>query len=117
MPGETTIVARGTVSHTLRHDATNKTGCALQAGKMLGVLYACMGLIFLPIFALAGLAGAFAQQTQQAQNTGGPPAALIRRDDVRIRNLHARFLGRVWLYLRRYFRRYLQPHCPLDRRH
>ncbi len=49
----------------------------LQAGKMLGVLYACMGLIFLPIFALAGLAGAFAQQTQQAQNTGGPPAALI----------------------------------------
>jgi len=41
----------------------------LQAGKMLGVLYACMGLIFLPIFALAGLAGAFAQQTQQAQNT------------------------------------------------
>jgi len=35
----------------------------LQAGKMLGLLYACMGLIFLPIFALAGLAGAFAQQT------------------------------------------------------
>src|SRR5438552_4405461 len=49
----------------------------LQAGKMLGVLYACMGLIFLPIFALAGLAGAFAQQTQQAQNTGGLPSALI----------------------------------------
>jgi len=69
MPGETTIVARGTVSHTLRHDATNKTGCAASGG-MLGVLYACMGLIFLPIFALAGLAGAFAQQTQQAQNTG-----------------------------------------------
>jgi len=44
---------------------------------MLGVLYACIGLIFLPIFALAGLAGVFAQQTQQAQNTGGPPAALI----------------------------------------
>jgi hypothetical protein len=49
----------------------------LQAGKMLGVLYACMGLIFLPFFALAGLAGAFAQQTQQAQNAGGPPAALF----------------------------------------
>src|SRR5207248_9621025 len=49
----------------------------LQAGKMLGVLYACMGLIFLPIFALAGLAGAFAQQIQQAHNTGGSPAALI----------------------------------------
>jgi len=76
MPGETTIVARGTVSHTLRHDATNKTGCAASGG-MLGVLYACIGLIFLPVFALAGLAGAFAQQIQQAQNTGGPPAALI----------------------------------------
>ena len=76
MPGETTIVARGTVSHTLRHDATNKTGCAASGG-MLGVLYACMGLIFLPVFALAGLAGAFPQQIQQAQNTGGPPAALI----------------------------------------
>ena len=44
---------------------------------MLGVLYACIGLIFLPFFALAGLAGAFAQQTQQAQNAGGPPAALV----------------------------------------
>src|SRR5256885_17160702 len=49
----------------------------LQAGKMLGVLYGCLGLIFLPFFALAGLAGAFAQQTQQAQNAGGPSAALI----------------------------------------
>ena len=44
---------------------------------MLGVLYACMGLIFLPIFALAGIAGAFAQQAQQAQNAGAPPAALM----------------------------------------
>ena len=49
----------------------------LQAGKMMGVLYACMGLIFLPIFALAGLAGAFAQQSQQAQGAGAAPAALI----------------------------------------
>jgi hypothetical protein len=49
----------------------------LQAGKMMGVLYACMGLIFLPFLALAGLAGAFAQQTQQAQNAGGPPAAVL----------------------------------------
>jgi hypothetical protein len=48
----------------------------LQAGKMLGVLYACMGLIFLPFFALAGLAGAFAQQAQHTQ-AAGPPAALI----------------------------------------
>jgi hypothetical protein len=46
----------------------------LQAGKMLGVLYACMGLIFLPFFALAGLAGAFAQHAQQAQNAPGLPA-------------------------------------------
>jgi hypothetical protein len=44
---------------------------------MLGVLYACMGLIFLPFFALAGLAGAFAEHTQQAQTAAGPPAALI----------------------------------------
>jgi hypothetical protein len=48
----------------------------LQAGKMLGVLYACMGLIFLPFFALAGLAGAFAQHAQQAQNAPGLPAAI-----------------------------------------
>jgi len=34
---------------------------SLQAGKMLGVLYACIGLIFLPFFALAGVASAFAQ--------------------------------------------------------
>jgi hypothetical protein len=39
----------------------------LPAGKMLGVLYGCMGLIFLPFFALAALAGAFAQQGQQSQ--------------------------------------------------
>ena len=43
----------------------------------MGVLYTCMGLIFLPIFALAGLAGAFAQQTQQAQSSGAAPAALV----------------------------------------
>src|SRR6266480_789583 len=47
----------------------------LQAGKMLGVLYGCLGLIFLPFFALAGLAGAFAQQAQQTQN--GPPPAFM----------------------------------------
>src|SRR5256885_16313722 len=51
----------------------------LQAGKMLGVLYGCLGLIFLPFFAFAGLAGAFAQQTQQTQNAGGPPTAVIAR--------------------------------------
>jgi hypothetical protein len=49
----------------------------VQAGKMLGVLYACMGLIFLPFFALAGVAGAFAQHASQVQNAAGPPAALM----------------------------------------
>jgi Transmembrane domain of unknown function (DUF3566) len=49
----------------------------LQAGKMLGVLYGCMGLIFLPFFALAGLVGAFAQHSQQLQTAGGPPAAIL----------------------------------------
>jgi Transmembrane domain of unknown function (DUF3566) len=49
----------------------------LQAGKMLGVLYGCMGLIFLPFLALAGMAGAFAQNASHTQ--GGPevPAALV----------------------------------------
>ena len=46
----------------------------LQAGKMLGLLYVCMGLIFLPFFALAGLAGAFGQHAQPAQNAGLPAA-------------------------------------------
>src|SRR5256886_16769221 len=70
----------------------------LQAGKMLGVLYACMGLIFLPIFALAGLAGAFAQQTQQAQNTGGPPAALIAAMMFGFGIFMPVFYGVVWLF-------------------
>jgi hypothetical protein len=48
----------------------------LQAGKMLGVLYGCMGLIFLPIFLLAGVAGAFAQHAQQTQGGSAAPAAL-----------------------------------------
>jgi len=42
----------------------------LPAGKMLGVLYACMGLIFLPFVAVAGLIGVFAEQTQQSQGAG-----------------------------------------------
>ena len=48
----------------------------LQAGKMMGILYACCGLIFLPIFALAGVAGAFAQQARQTQAAGVPPALM-----------------------------------------
>ena len=47
----------------------------LQAGKMLGALYACMGLLFLPFFALAGVLGAFAQHASQAQDA--PPPALL----------------------------------------
>lgn len=41
---------------------------------MLAVVYGCMGLIFLPFFALAGMLGAFAQHGQSDQTA---PAALI----------------------------------------
>jgi hypothetical protein len=47
----------------------------LQAGKMLGALYACMGLIFLPFFAFAAAAGAFASSSQES--AGAPPPALF----------------------------------------
>ena len=47
----------------------------LQTGKMLGALYACMGLIFLPFFALAAVAGAFAPSSQQS--AGAPAPALF----------------------------------------
>jgi hypothetical protein len=47
----------------------------LQAGKMVGVVYACFGLIFLPIFLLASAAGAFAQHVQPDQSAA--PAAAI----------------------------------------
>src|SRR5438034_10830641 len=49
----------------------------LQAGKMLGLLYACMGLIVLPIFMLAAAAGAFAQHAQGAQASSTAPAAVV----------------------------------------
>ena len=42
---------------------------------MLGALYACMGLIFLPFFALAAVAGAFAPSSQQS--AGAPAPALF----------------------------------------
>ena len=41
---------------------------------MLAVLYGCMGLIFLPFFALAGMLGAFAQHAQS--NQAAPAAAI-----------------------------------------
>src|SRR4051812_3286370 len=47
----------------------------LQAGKMLGVLYGCLGLIFLPFFALAALVGAFAQHA--GHSSDGAPAAIL----------------------------------------
>src|SRR5438046_10368919 len=49
----------------------------LQAGKMLGVLYACIGLIFMPIFMLAAAAGAFAQHAQGAQASSTAPGAVV----------------------------------------
>ena len=42
---------------------------------MLGALYACMGLLFLPFFAVAGALGAFAQHASHAQDA--PPPALL----------------------------------------
>jgi hypothetical protein len=48
----------------------------LQAGKMMGVLHACMGLIFLPIFMLAAAAGALAQHAQGPQNAAAAPVAV-----------------------------------------
>jgi hypothetical protein len=47
----------------------------LQAGKMLAALYGCMGLIFLPFFLVAGMLGAFAQHSGQANEAA--PAAVI----------------------------------------
>ena len=44
---------------------------------MMGVLYACMGLIFLPIFMLAAAAGAFAQHAQGAQASAIAPGAVV----------------------------------------
>ena len=56
---------------------TVKRIAPLQAGKMLGVLYACMGLIFLPIFMLAAAAGAFAQHAQGTQASSTAPGAVV----------------------------------------
>lgn len=44
---------------------------------MLGVLYGCLGLIFLPFLLLAGMAGAFAQHAQQAHGASAAPAAAV----------------------------------------
>jgi hypothetical protein len=56
---------------------TIKRIAPLQAGKMLGVLYGCLGLIFLPIFMLAAAAGAFAQHAQGTEASSTVPAAAV----------------------------------------
>jgi hypothetical protein len=56
---------------------TIKRIAPLQTGKMLGVLYGCLGLIFLPIFMLAGAAGAFAQHAQATEASSTAPAAAV----------------------------------------
>lgn len=56
---------------------TIKRIAPLQAGKMLGVLYTCLGLIFLPIFMLAAAAGVFAQHAQGTEASSAAPAAAV----------------------------------------
>jgi hypothetical protein len=56
---------------------TIKRIAPLQTGKMLGVLYTCLGLIFLPIFMLAAAAGAFAQHAQGTEASSTVPAAAV----------------------------------------
>jgi Transmembrane domain of unknown function (DUF3566) len=49
----------------------------LQAGKMLGVLYGGMGLIFFPFFVFAGLLSVFVQQSpQHGQAETAAPAVI-----------------------------------------
>ncbi len=43
---------------------------------MMGVVYACIGLIFLPIFMLAAVGGAFAQHAQTHTSSAAPAAAV-----------------------------------------
>jgi hypothetical protein len=55
---------------------TIKRIAPLQLGKMMGVLYACMGLIFMPIMMLAAMAGVFAQHAQGQTSSAAPAAAV-----------------------------------------
>ncbi len=56
---------------------TLKRVAPMQLGKILGVLYACMGLIFLPFFGLIGAVGAFAQSSQQQAGAGALTGGLM----------------------------------------
>ena len=47
----------------------------LQAGKLLGLLYAVLGLLFVPFFVIAAIAGAFAGQGQENAAASGAIAA------------------------------------------
>ncbi len=49
----------------------------MQAGKILGLLYACFGLLLLPFIAFGGLMGVFASHAGQLQNASAPPPAVI----------------------------------------
>jgi hypothetical protein len=53
---------------------TIKRIAPLQAGKMIGILYACMGLVIMPIFVLAAIGGAFAQSAQGQHESAAPAA-------------------------------------------
>ena len=77
MPRKRSLSAARSIDNDPNMTRRIKRIAPLQAGKMAGVLYACFGLIFLPIFALAGVAGAFAQQVQQTQTANAPSAALM----------------------------------------
>jgi hypothetical protein len=94
---------------------TVKRIAPLQAGKMLGVLYACMGLIVLPIFMLAVAAGAFAQHAQGAQASSTAPAAVVAGIMFGMGLFMPVIYGGV--HLRCYRRRHLQSCRRLDRRH
>lgn len=49
----------------------------LQAGKVLGILYAFMGLIIVPFFLLFALVGAFAQPDQSNGAAGAIAAGMM----------------------------------------
>ena len=46
----------------------------LQAGKVLGILYGAMGLLFMPFFLILALVGAFAQRGQSPHDGAGAVA-------------------------------------------
>ena len=49
----------------------------LQAGKVVGLLYACLGLIIVPFFLLMALVGAFAQPNESGAAGGAIAAGVM----------------------------------------